>query len=370
MSRIVWGLVLLGLTFALFEAARRPSAPPPLEPTAEAIEGALTPAPEAFTFTLPAGLTDQPLVVPAANPLSAEKVALGELLFFDARLSATKQMSCETCHLPERGWADGLAQSPKFDDSLNARHTPSLYGAGFLRELYWDGRAQGLEAQILAAWEGQMGADPGRIAQELDQVAGYRDAFSEAFDAPPTPAGIVDALASFVRTIHAGDTTWDRLPKDAASLDSNAVGRGSVVFSEVAQCTLCHLPPVYSDTLFHNVGIGMDADVPDQGRAAYLRAAAGDDPTPGAEVPAASVGAFKTPTLRGVADHPPYFHDGHAETLAEAVDLMLAGGTANDALDEKLVPRQLTPEQRLDLLAFLEALSPDAATYPRPVLPE
>jgi cytochrome c peroxidase len=364
MSRTVWGLVVLGLAFALFEAARRPLAPPPLEPTAEAIEGALTVTPEAFSFTMPEGLIDQPLVVPAANPLSVEKIALGELLFFDPRLSATQQMSCETCHLPERGWADGLTQSPKFDGSPNARHTPSLYGAGFLRELYWDGRAQGLEAQILAAWEGQMGADPDRIADELGQVAGYRDAFSETFVAPPTPAGIVDALASFVRTIHAGDTTWDRLPKDAASLETNAVGRGSGVFSEVAQCTLCHLPPVYSDALFHNVGIGMDADVPDQGRAAYLTAAAE------ADVLAASVGAFKTPTLRGVADHPPYFHDGTAETLAEAVDLMLAGGIANDALDEKLVPRQLTPEQRRDLLAFLEALSPDAATYPRPVLPE
>jgi len=101
-------------------------------------------------FALPRGLQDQPMDVPADNPIVAGKINLGEQLFFDKRLSKTKQMSCETCHVPEKGWTDGLALSPKFDGSMNTRHSPTLYGVAFYPDLYWDGRAKGLEAQILA----------------------------------------------------------------------------------------------------------------------------------------------------------------------------------------------------------------------------
>ena len=142
------------------------------------------------------------------------------------------------------------------------------------------------------------------------------------------------------------------------------------MFSEVAECTLCHLPPVFTDTLFHNVGIGMEGETLDEGRAAYLSATGGRAGTPPSADSDAAFGAFKTPSLRGVAQHPPYFHDGWADTLEAAVDLMLAGGVPNPALDEKLVARPLTAEQRASLLAFLEALSPDRRAYPRPVLPQ
>ena len=368
MTRIAWVVVVVALSLAVVLSVMRSDEEATSAPVAvEEIVGGLLPA---FAFVLPAGLTDQPMSVPDGNPISAERIGLGELLFFDARLSGTKQMSCETCHVPELGWADGLPVSPKHDGSLNVRHTPSLFGAGFFPELYWDGRAQGLEAQVLAAWEGQMGADPDRIAAELAEVAGYRELFEQAFDGLPTAERIVDALATFVRTIHAGDTAWDRQPKDAALLGTSEVGRGFTVFSEVAQCTLCHLPPVYSDYQFHNVGIGMDAAMPDEGRAAFLTAQAERTGTPVPDGAEAAFGAFKTPSMRGVARHPPYFHDGRVATLAEAVDLMLAGGVPNDALDEKLTARQLTPEQREALLRFLESLSPDASVYPRPTLPQ
>ena len=219
MSRTAWVVVVLALSLALVMAVMRPDPKDerfaPAE-TAEAITGGVVPT---FRFALPAGLTDQPLPIPDDNPVSAEKISLGEWLFFDIRLSGTKQMSCETCYVPELGWADGRALSPKHDGTLNVRHTPSLYGAGFFPELYWDGRAQGLEAQVRAAWEGQMGAGPDRIAADLRQLSGYRDAFQEVFGGPPTADRVVDALATFVRTIHAGDTPWDRHPKGAAALD-------------------------------------------------------------------------------------------------------------------------------------------------------
>ena len=222
----------------------------------------LAPGLLAQDLKLPKGLEDQELApVPADNPLTAGKIRLGEQLFFDKRLSKTKQMSCETCHVPEKGWTDNLALSPKFDGSLNVRHSPTLYGVAFYPDLYWDGRAKGLEAQILAAWKGQMGADPDAIAKELEAIPAYKAAFEKELGGPPTGDLIVKALATFVRTIHAGDTPWDRM--SAKDREKTPAGRGFEVFSKVAQCTLCHLPPVYSDTLFHNVGIGFDTEKPD-----------------------------------------------------------------------------------------------------------
>src|SRR5262245_145629 len=227
---------------------------------------------QAPDFTLPKGIQDQPMEVPADNKMTPGKIALGEQLFFDKRLSKTKQMSCETCHVPEKGWTDGLALSPKFDGSMNTRHAPTLYGVGFYPDLYWDGRAKGLEAQILAAWRGQMGADPDAIAKDVEAIPAYKAAFEKELGGAPTGDRIVKALATFVRTIHAGNTPFDRI--DPKMRDKSEAGKGFKVFSEVASCTNCHLPPLYTDTLFHNVGVGFDKEKPDLGRGATLRAAA------------------------------------------------------------------------------------------------
>jgi cytochrome c peroxidase len=319
------------------------------------ILGALASA--APTVAPPKGLEDNPVPVPEGNPMTPGKIKLGEQLFFDKRLSKTKAMSCETCHVPEKGWTDGQKLSTKADGSVNTRHTPTLYESAYAPELYWDGRAKGLEAQILAAWKGQMGADPDAIATELDAIPAYKRAFESELGGPPTGERVVAALASFVRTIHAADTEYDRLVGNRKAFEKSEVGKGFKVFSgEVARCANCHLPPVFTDTLFHNVGIGTDSEKPDPGRGKPA-----NDPKMN--------GAFKTPTLRGVALSAPYFHDGRADTLEQAVDLMLKGGIANPNLDEKLQPAKITPKQRTQLLAFLKALTPDTKPYTRPTLP-
>jgi cytochrome c peroxidase len=319
-------------------------------------------------FKPPLGLEDMDIPVPADNPMTPGKIKLGEQLFFDKRLSKTKAMSCETCHVPEKGWTDGLPLSTKADGSVNTRHSPTLYGVAYYPDLYWDGRAKGLEAQILAAWKGQMSGDPDAVAKELDGVAAYKSQFEAELGGPPTGDRIVKALASFVRTIHAGDTPYDRAAKDKKAAKGDIMA-GFTVFSETAHCTLCHLPPLLSDTNFHNVGIGMDKEKPDLGRGKILADAAqkaGQPAPPEAETLA---GAFKTPSLRGVGASGPYLHDGGTPTLEAAMDLMLAGGIKNPHLDEKLKPAKITPKQRQQLLAFLKALTPVAKPYTRPMLP-
>jgi cytochrome c peroxidase len=327
-------------------------------------------APAEPAFTPPRGLQDNPITVPPDNPLTEGKIALGEQLFFDKRLSKTKAMSCETCHVPEKGWTDGLALSPKFDGSMNTRHTPTLYGVAYYPDLYWDGRAKGLEAQILAAWKGQMGADPEAIAQELAAVPAYNEAFSRELGGPPTGDRVVKALASFVRTIHAGDTPFDNLPE--GSEDSEAA-QGFKVFSEVAHCTLCHLPPLFSDTLFHNIGVGMDRRRVDRGRGRILENTvpeSGEARTAALRMARTLTGAFKTASLRGLVQTAPYFHDGRAKTIEEAASVMMGGGIANRYKDEKLKAWPLTPQQRELILAFLRSLSPELKPYPRPELPQ
>jgi cytochrome c peroxidase len=320
-------------------------------------------------FQAPRGLEGVDLIVPTDNPMTPGKIKLGEQLFFDKRLSKTGQMSCETCHVPEKGWTDGLPLSTKADGTVNTRHSPTLYGAGFYPLLYWDGRAKGLEAQVLAAWKAQMGADPDAIAKQIEAIPGYQQQFEAEMGGPPSADRIVKALATFVRTIQAGDTPWDRQAQDEASLQKTEVGRGFLVFSKVANCTLCHLPPLLSDTDFHNVGIGFDGEKPDPGRGKILADAAAKEGKPAPPEAETLQGAFKTPSLRGVALSAPYFHDGRTASLEEAVDLVLKGGIPNPHLDEKLKPKEITPEQRQELLAFLGSLTPKQERYKRPKLP-
>src|SRR5262249_12348607 len=106
----------------------------------------------------PTGLTDWTATAPRDNPVTPEKWALGQMLFWDTRLSPAGTHSCETCHHPEQGWTDGLPVSRKADGKDNTRHSPTLYNVAYNTSYYWDGRSPTLEKQIAAAWDNQMGA--------------------------------------------------------------------------------------------------------------------------------------------------------------------------------------------------------------------
>ena len=308
--------------------------------------------------------------VPADNPITPEKIALGKQLFFDKRLSRTGMMSCETCHLPEMGWADGKALSTRFDGTVNTRHTPTLYNVGYYNQWYWDGRSATLEAQVTAAWRGQMGGDPDAMAATLNGIPGYATGFQSAFGGPATGANIAQALATFVRTLKSENSPWDRYERGDRTAVSQEVVDGFDVFSNTdkANCTLCHLPPLYSDALFHNIGVGYDKPTPDPGRGKILADAATAANTTDPEA-AKLMGAFKTTTMRSVTESAPYFHDGSAATLEEAVDFVLKGGIANPNRDEKLQPRQISAEDRTKLLAFIRALTPEPTPFERPQIP-
>src|SRR5881409_178302 len=310
------------------------------------------------------------MAIPPDNSITADKVELGKKLFFDTRLSKTGNMSCETCHQPEKGWTDGKPLSARFDGSMNTRHTPTLTNAGYYKQWYWDGRAATLEAQVLAAWRGQMGGDPDAVAMTLNGIDAYKADFQKAFTAPATAGNIPKALATFVRTIRSQDSPWDKYQAGDKSAVNDDVVKGFDVFSnsDKANCTLCHLPPLFTDTLFHNVGIGFDKPMPDLGRGKILGDAAEKKGTKDPESDTLK-GAFKTPTLRSITETAPYFHDGRAKKLEDAVDLMLKGGIRNDHVDEKLKPHNLRPEDKVKLIAFLKSLTPEQKPFEKPRVP-
>lgn len=307
----------------------------------------------------PVGLEKLTTPSPEANPNNPEKVALGELLFFDTRLSDSGEFACSTCHLPDKGWTDGLPLSPKADGKVNKRHSPSLYNVGYASDWYWDGRKKTLEAQILAAWTGQVGATPEQVVAKLERVPEYQVRFQRAFGGGPTPENITQALGSFLRIkLRAGDSPWDRYQAGDEQAVSKDVIAGHEIFTGKAACALCHAPPLYTDMAYHNIGVGYEGtDKPDEGRFAVSKVET-------------DKGAFKTPGLRGVETSAPYFHDGSAATLEEAVDLMLAGGyrEGNPQIDPRLKPVELSEEERAQLIAFLKALTP-TGTYEPPTLP-
>lgn len=309
---------------------------------------------------LPPQLTSyEAMAVPADNPLTPEKVALGRQLFFDERLSVDGTRSCYACHVCEKGLTDGL---PKAVGALNktlTRSSPTLWNIGYNKEYYWDGRSDSLEKQAMAAWTGgNMGAKDheAEIVGKINALAGYRAQFQKVFMSDATAENMMKAIAAYERTIISGDTDWDKFRAGDQSALSEEAKRGWQLFQDL-KCTNCHDGVLLTDQQYHNVGVGMDKPEPDKGR--FNKTQAEKD-----------TGAFKTPTLRDIAKSAPYFHDGSAATLEEAVDFMLGGGKDNPYLDKKnLEKKEVTPAQKADLLAFLRSLNVNCKLS-KPALPQ
>jgi cytochrome c peroxidase len=336
---LVLSLSLVGTQSVAQDTA--PSAPP--------TEGAIQLPPASPIPPTPPFLP--PIEDPKENPTTPEKVQLGYILFFEKLLSKDRSMSCESCHHPELAWTEGRAVSPKVGGVMNTRNAPTMLNVAYHTSFYWDGRSPTVEAVCKAAWTGQLGADPASIAVALNTNGTYRAHFMRAFNSPATADNIPMALASFLRALKSGNAPYDKFEQGDKKAVSAAAKRGFQVFRK-ANCALCHVPPLYTDSQFHNVGVGWDrGEKRDHGRMDATKDPKDD-------------GKFKTPTLRDIAKTAPYFHDGGVKTLDEAIDFMVKGGKKNPNLDEKLKPVKLSKKDRAALKAFLESLT-GTATFTR-----
>lgn len=273
---------------------------------------------------------------PASDPATAAKVALGKRLFFDTGLSGDGWISCASCHDPAHGFSDPRRVSVGVLGLRGKRHAPTLLGRGSGQSQFWDGRAFSLEEQVLQPILNpeEMGMSLETLLRRLDQVSTYRGLNRES---------LVDALASYVRTIRSENTNYDLFLAGWPAMMNDLELEGLRLFQNKARCYLCHSGKQFTDESFHNTGIAWNQSnetLVDEGRAAitgksYHR------------------GAFKTPTLREVARRGPYMHDGSLPTLEEVIDYYDRGGNQNPYLDENIVPLHLSPAEKKALLAFL-----------------
>ena len=301
-----------------------------------------------WTMILPLGLSADAAYLPDGNPLSAEKIALGRLLYFDSRLSKDGTVSCATCHVPARAFTDGRRVSPGVGQQLGARNSPTIVNRLFSKEQFWDGRAADLEDQVhgplMNPLEMGMPSDA-EVAARMRAITGYPPLFRRAFgDERIEFRRIAEALAAYERTVVSGDSPYDRyLAGDATAL-SDGQQRGLGVFLGRGRCSTCHVGFNFTDESYRNLGVGAGQPETDLGR--YVVTKRDEDR-----------GAFKTPTLRNVARTAPYMHDGSEATLLDVVEFYDRGGNANAWLSKDMQPLSLSAQEKRDLVAFMEALS-------------
>lgn len=326
-------------------------------------------------------------------------IALGRKLFFDTRLSATGYVSCATCHRPDQEFQDGLPLGKGV--GLTTRRTQTLVGVAYNTWFFWDGRKDSLWAQALAPLESPSEMGGHRFDQARAVAYYYRADYESLFGPLPKVdwtalsaegqeavtlvfVNIGKAIAAYERTLLPVPARFDAYVE--AALNDDEAGQAVFTTDEVAglklfigkaDCAQCHNTPLFSDGGFHNTGVPpAPGQPPDEGwgkglplmlddefgcKGRYSDAASGECAAWRylvAGVPT-QIGAFKTPTLRGVAGRAPYMHAGQFATLAEVVRHYSAAPSAPVGASE-LYPRRLTQAEVAQLVAFLQTLDSEA----------
>ncbi|MBL8230289.1 MAG: c-type cytochrome [Bryobacterales bacterium] len=329
----------------------------------ESVELGAKPAGTPVSLDAPLGLP--PVPVPADRPLTKEVIALGEKLYFSPLLSIDQTISCASCHDPRKGFADGQPVSTGVKGKKGNRSAPTVINAAYAAPMFWDGRAATLEAQAAGPI-----VNPVEMAHSVEGVeksvganAELRAMFVAAYGEAPagqSPVNmqrITSAIAAFERTVLRGNSPFDRYQYggDKSALSPAAI-HGLAVFRDVKKgnCAVCHTIDeeyaLFTDNKFHNLGAGMnpEGELTDAGRFVVTNQEA-------------DMGAFRTPTLRNIAETAPYMHDGSLKTLKDVVDFYVGGGNANRHLDKEIKSlSHLTRQERADLVAFMESLTGEA----------
>ena len=386
---------------------------------------------------VPLGLQTPP-PVPPENPITVAKFELGKKLYFDKIISANNTVSCASCHNPAQGFTDQSKVSTGISGKKGGVSAPSVYNSAYSLLQFWDGRAATLEAQSQGPPQNPSEMFDGkghawfRLIERISKDASYVKAFEEVFGHRPTRDAVAKAIATYERLVLTGDAVADRaeiamrkrledadvpakpvlegkdvevvLKKAVADKDEEiikafdlkdektisevgaSIARGKAIFLGKARCNSCHVGDSFTDSDFHNLGVGAkDGKLPEGDLFRF-----GAQPT-GQKNPAL-VGATKTPPLRQLLHTAPYMHDGSEATLEAVVDFYDKGGNANPTLDIKMrdfeaekawllakaegktvtgpapfvtadgqpiIPLKLglTPEEKKDLVNYLKALN-------------
>lgn len=250
---------------------------------------------------------------------SPAQIDLGRYLFFDPLLSKDGSLSCASCHQPELGFADGRPRSIGIDGQVAKRAAPSLWNVGFLQKLFWDARADSLEAQavgpLFAADE--MANTPQQLMADLTANSDYQRLFGQAYadtSQPLSLENLLHALAAFQSSLISLNSRYDRYALGHhQALNEQEIAGMNVYRSFVARCSECHTPP-----LFTNQQIAVIGTPEPQGLALDIGAEATFN------APKLK-GGFKVPSLRNIVKTAPYMHSGVFASLRDAVAFYTKG---------------------------------------------
>ncbi|MFZ0477577.1 MAG: cytochrome c peroxidase [Terriglobales bacterium] len=322
---------------------------------ADQAAAAIKPIGKPITIKPPLGLPMVP--IPADNPPTAETIALGRRLYYDPVLSSDNTISCASCHSPETGFTDRNSPSLGVGGKKGTRHSPTVINSAYNELQFWDGRAASLEEQAKGpiANPVEMATTHATVVARLQADPKYVALFKQAWGTDKITIDlVVKSIASFERTVLCGGSDFDRFlyGHDKSALSESAQ-RGLKLFTDPKKgnCEVCHTIgekyALFTDNKFHNLGIGADlqGNLNDLGRYDQTKKDA-------------DMGAFKTPTLRNIAQRAPYFHDGSFPTLKDALGHYIGGGNANAHLDKEMHELDfLSFDERDDILAFLNSLT-------------
>ena len=303
----------------------------------------------------------------AAAFMTDEKVVLGRRLFADRLLSGTGVRSCQSCHQPDKAFADGLVKNTVIGGhKLLSRNTPTLINAALQPSLFYDLRAKSLEDQALVVVqnEKEMHGSIKLSVTRLWQDTSYRRLFASAFPKKDRTdidtLEVMNALGSYIRSLTFLNSRFDEYMRGNKAALNNSEVNGFNLFMGKAKCGTCHYMPLFSGVFpprfmkieSEVIGVPQSMDNKkideDMGRYDVIK------------VPS-FMHSFKTPTLRNIARTAPYMHNGVFNTLEEVMVFYNKGGGAGLGLkiDDQTLPfdkLDLTEQQRNELVAFMKSL--------------
>lgn len=295
---------------------------------------------------------------PQNNRYSRARAELGKTLFFDARLSSNGAVSCATCHRPQFSWTDSAPTSSGVPGMPLKRRSPTVLNTAWAEALFWDGRASSLEEQALGPIQAdqEMNTPLEKAVATLKAIPGYVRLFEAAYPGEGIkPETIGKAIANFERTIVSGVAPFDQWVAGDDSAISESAKRGFDLFNTKARCAKCHSGWNFTDNSFHDLGF----DTEDRGRGKMLP-----------QIEAAQF-AFKTSSLRNIAQRGPYFHDGSIRTLEEVIDYYDNGPwQKRPSLAEEMRKLELTNQEKKDLVELLKTFTGADEPVALPLLPQ
>lgn len=310
---------------------------------------------------------------PANNQFSAPKEKLGKILFFDPRLSGSKQIACASCHDPELGWGDGKRVAYGHDRQNGKRNAMTIINSAFYNKLFWDGRANNLEHQssFPVADHVEMNIDLETMVKNVDQIAGYKPLFKLAYGSEEvTLDKIQKAIATFERSIVSTNSRFDSFVKGNKNALKDDEVVGLHLFRTKARCINCHNTPLFSDNKFHNDG------------QALLGSRFQDLGLYNVTKDLKDVGKMRTPSLRETNITGPWMHHGNFPSIKDVIEFYNLGNPIAQQRsliipDSLKAPKSsmlrklnLTVQERAQLEAFLKSISTMVNKINPPVLPK